>query len=89
MVDFIKLYSDEELNELRRQYISAQNTFEFCYGCPLNGRCENQYRGHECETYSKKAYYKILELKQQREKVISLIKDGRFVEALQELENER
>ena len=61
-------------------------TFEFCNGCPLNGHCENQDRGHECETYSKKAYYKILELEKQREKVIALIKDGRFVEALQELE---
>ena len=31
---------------------------------------------------------KIEKLEQQREKVIALIKDGRFVEALQELENE-
>lgn len=31
---------------------------------------------------------KIEQLEKQREKVIALIKDGRFVEALQELENE-
>lgn len=31
---------------------------------------------------------KIEQLEQQREKVIALIKDGRFVEALQELEND-
>ena len=31
--------------------------------------------------------YKVEQLEQQREKVIALIKDGRFVEALQELEN--
>lgn len=32
---------------------------------------------------------KIEQLEKQKQKVIALIKDGRFVEALQELENER
>lgn len=32
--------------------------------------------------------YKVEQLEKQREKVIALIKDGRFIEALQELENE-
>lgn len=63
-----------------------KDRWKFCQCCYLNGHCENQDRGHECETYSKKAYYKILELEKQREKVVALIKDGRFVEALQELE---
>jgi len=72
MVDFVKLYSEEELEELKRQYNSylkgeSYDDFLFRQNCDL--RIENN------------------KLREQKQKVIALIKDGRFVEALQELEN--
>lgn len=60
--------------------------WKFCQCCYLDGRCENQDRGHKCETYSKQLEDKVERLQEQKQKVIAFIKDGRFVEALQELE---
>jgi hypothetical protein len=44
---------------------------------------KNRYLDKFCD-----AIEKIEQLEKQKQKVIALIKDGRFVEALQELENE-
>ena len=50
-----------------------------CKNCVYNGHCQNQNMGIKCETYPKSLEDKI-------SKAIALIKDGRFVEALQLLE---
>lgn len=47
----------------------------------IDDECYYLMELHEAET-------KIKRLQEQKQKVIALIKDGRFVEALQELENE-
>ena len=70
MVDFVKLYSDEELKELRRQYNSylkgeSYDDFLFRQNCDL--RIENN------------------KLKEEKQKAVTLIKDGRFIEALRVL----
>ena len=66
-----------------------KDRWKFCQCCYLNGHCENQDRDMKCETYPKQLEDKVERLQEQKQKVIALIKDGRFVEALQELENER
>lgn len=66
MVDFVKLYSDEDVEELRRQY--------------------NAYT--KGESYEDFLFRQNCDLRNQKQKAIALIKDGRFVEALQELEND-
>ena len=65
-----------------------KDRWKFCQCCYLNGNCENQDRDMKCETYSKQLEDKVELLQEQKQKAIALIKDGRFVEALQELEND-
>lgn len=72
MVDFVKLYSKQELEELKRQYDSylkgeSYDDFLFRQNCDL--RIENN------------------KLKEQKQKAVALIKDGRFIEALKLLED--
>lgn len=62
--------------------------WKFCQCCFLDGHCENQDRGRRCETYPKQLEDKVERLQEQKQNVIALIKDGRFIEALRELENE-
>lgn len=40
-----------------------------------------------CRLMTEEQYQEVLRYLEQKQKVIALIKDGRFVEALQELEN--
>lgn len=42
-----------------------------------------------CRLITEEQYQEALRYLEQKQKVIALIKDGRFVEALQELEDER
>ena len=50
-----------------------------------NGRCK---MSEPCRVITEEQYQEVLRYLEQKQKVIALIKDGRFVEALQELENE-
>lgn len=60
-----------------------------CIAC--NGEVSPEFWetiAHEQDKEIKRIYRAYSKLFDQRKKVIALIKDGRFVEALQELENE-
>ena len=39
--------------------------WEYCENCPIDGHCENQDRGHECETYGKRIKDKCERLQKQ------------------------
>ena len=64
-----------------------KDMWKFCQCCFLNGHCENQDRGHKCETYPKQLEDKVERFQEQKEQAIAFIKDGRFVEALRVLED--
>lgn len=51
-----------------------KDRWKFCQCCYLNGHCENQDRGHKCETYSKQLEDKVERLHKQLKEANEVIK---------------
>ena len=48
--------------------------WKFCQCCYLNGHCENQDRGHKCETYPKQLEDEVERLQEQLKEANEIIK---------------